>query len=152
MGDKRVPKFLKIISQIESSGGKNFNHPEIKQGLHQGTSGIGRYGLMPNTVNEVINRLRLSGKLTPEIKKLQKLEPNALKEILESNPHIEDKIAEELASRVLARQPDEEMAAYSWTMGHNLTPERIKSEPYQDSDYVKKYNSYKKLVSGDDNE
>ena len=53
---KQVKSFLKNISQIESRGGEDMNHPEIKSGIHKGTKAIGRYGLMPNTVGEVLNR------------------------------------------------------------------------------------------------
>lgn len=146
----RNKRFLKTISQIESSGGKNYNHDLIQKGIHTGHKAIGRYGLMPNTVNEVLNRMRMTGTLTPELKQLQQLDPQTLKATLESNPELEDQIAESLAERVLNRQQDEEKAAYSWHQGHNLTPDAISQKPYQEHDYVKKYNEYKKLM-GDDN-
>lgn len=139
----RVKSFLKNISKVESSGGKDFSHDEMKQGIHAGHRAIGRYGLMPNTVGEVLNRMRINGTLTPELQSLREADPSSLKEILETNPQLEDQIAEELADRVLERQQDENMAAYSWNQGHNLTPDRIAEMPYQDSDYVRKYNAYK---------
>lgn len=144
MSEKKnqIKKFLNNISQIESSGGKNQNHPEIKSGIHQGDKAIGRYGLMPNTVSEVLNRMKSAGTLTPEMEELQKLDSKKLKEKMESNPELQDKVAESLADRVLTRQGDEEKAAYSWHKGHNLNPEKVK-EDYENSDYVKKY---KKLI------
>jgi hypothetical protein len=149
--NERVNRFLKVISQIESSGGKNFQHPEMQQGIHKGHSGIGRYGLMPNTVNEVLNRMRLNGSLNPELANLRKLDPVKLKETLESNPQIEDQIAQSLAERVLTRIPDEEMAAFSWNQGHNMTPDQISQKKYKDHDYVRKYNLYKELTNSQPN-
>lgn len=147
---KQIRSFLKNISKVESSGGKNFNHQEIKTGIHAGHKGMGRYGLMPNTVSEVITRLKRSGRLTPEVEKLKSLDPDTLKSTIETNPHLEDQIAEALAAKVLADQQDEEKAAFSWNQGHNLKPEKIAQTPYKESDYVKKYNAYKKLASSDE--
>jgi len=145
----KIKSFLDTISQIESSGGKNFNHPQMKSGIHAGQSAIGRYGLMPNTVSEVLNRMRLSGSLTPELEQLRNLDPVALKETLEASPELEDEIARSLANKVLSQQNDEEKAAYAWNQGHNLKPDRIAKQPYKESDYVKKYNTLKKMSQGD---
>ena len=143
---KRVKAFLGNISQIESRGGEDTTHPEMKSGIHKGTSAIGRYGLMPNTVSEVLNRMRIGGTLTPELDGLRGLGPEDMKKALETNPALEDQIAESLAGRVLDRQQDEEKAAYSWNQGHNLTPDAISQRPYKDSDYVQKYNAIRKLT------
>lgn len=147
--DDKVAQFLDAISNIESSGGKNFKHPTMESGIHEGETAIGRYGLMPNTVNEVLNRMRMNGTLTDDLSQLKDLDPDTLKQTLESRPDLEHKIAKTLASKVLQKQQDEEKAAFSWNKGHNLTPERINQMPYKDSDYVKKYNTYKKMSKGD---
>jgi hypothetical protein len=147
---QQIRSFLNNISQIESSGGKNFNHSVVKTGIHAEHKAIGRYGLMPNTIAETLNRMRISGTLTPELKELNKLDTQTLKSTLENNPELEDQIAEALASRVLDRQKDEEMAAYSWNQGHNLSPNDITQASYKDHDYVKKYNTYKKLSTGEE--
>ena len=139
----KIKSFLKNISNVESSGGKNFNHDLIQKGMHTGHKAIGRYGLMPNTVNEVLNRMRIKGTLTPELEKLNKLDATTLKSTLEQSPELEDQIAETLAERILERQQDEEKAAYSWHQGHNLTPDKITQQNYLDHDYVKKYNELK---------
>lgn len=147
---KHIQSFLNNISQVESSGGTNFNHPIVNSGIHAGQSAIGRYGLMPNTVNEVLNRMRMNGTLTPELHQLQQLDPVTLKTTLEKNPNLEDQIAGTLANKVLTRQPDDETAAYSWHSGHNLKPEDIEQRNYQNDDYVKKYDMYKKMNQGED--
>jgi hypothetical protein len=154
MGDKKqqIKSFLKNISQVESSGGTNYNHQLIQKGIHKGHKAIGRYGLMPNTVVEVLNRMKMNGTLTPELQQLKGLDADTLKQTLETKPELEDQIAENLADRVLERQQDEDKAAYSWHQGHNLSPDRINQKKYQEHDYVKKYNEYKKGSMGDENE
>jgi hypothetical protein len=154
MSDKKQKRssFLKTIKQIESGNGENYNHNLIQKGIHEGHKAIGGYGLMPNTVSEILNRKRLNHTLTPELDRLNELDPVTLKSVLEENPNLEEQIAEGLADHVLDRQGgDEEKAAYSWLNGHNLTPKAIATKPYKNSDYVKKYNTYKKMIKGDSN-
>lgn len=141
-----VKSFLNRISQIESRGGEDMNHKTINEGIHKGTAAIGRYGLMPNTVNEVLNRMRIRGEMTPELENLKSMDHETMKKSLEANPQLEEMIAEQLAGRVLQRQGDDEKAAYSWHQGHNLTPEAVEEKGYKDDGYVKKYNALKKLT------
>ena len=116
--------------------------------MHKGHRAAGTYGLMPNTVYEVLNRIRRQGPMEAEHSALMDMEPDQVKKYLETNPEMEDDLARNLASRVLERQGDEEKAAYSWFQGHNLTPEDIEKRNYQEHDYVQKYRKYK----GDNNE
>jgi hypothetical protein len=134
MNPERVKreKFLDIISHIESSGGKNFDHPEIKSGIHEGDKAIGRFGLMPNTVKEIIARTGVQRELASE-------PPEQLKQILEQDPQKEYELANQLAKRVLDSQKDLEKAAYSWTFGHNLSPKQVEQRDYLNSDYVQKF-------------
>lgn len=153
-------EFLQRIMQIESSGGKNTNHPEMESGIQAGTSGIGRYGLMPNTVKELINRRRQAGTMTPELQDLDQMAPRDMKAHIEANPDIEDDLAKSLATKVLQKQMgDEDKAAYSWTMGHNLNPDDISTEKMEDQStkggqYVNKFRRIKEQLSqpveGDD--
>lgn len=137
---QKIEQFLRNIAMIESSGGKNFDHAEIDQGMHKGHRAIGSYGLMPNTVKEVINRMRLEGNLNPDLEALQQMEAAQMKEAVEANPAHEKEMAEYLANRVLNRQGGDELkAAYSWERGHNLTPDKIEQRNYKDADYVKKF-------------
>lgn len=144
--DANLQQFLNAISMIESSGGINTDHPEMKSGIHAGDSAIGTYGLMPNTVNETINRMRLAGELSPELKELSKLPEDQMMQQIKSNSDYENKLAEYLGSHVLNKQGgDEEKAAYSWFMGHNMSPEKIDKSDYKNSDYVKKYNKFRNI-------
>ena len=153
MGDdqrQKVEAFLRKIAQIESSGGKNFNHREMESGMHKGHRAIGSYGLMPNTVKEVINRMRLEGNLNPDLEALQQMEAAQMKEAVEANPAHEREMAEYLANRVLNRQGgDDEKAAYSWEQGHNLTPDKIEQRDYKNADYVKKFIKLKNMLQQD---
>lgn len=125
--------FLKTISQLESSGGKNMDYPEVESGIQSGTSAMGQYGLMPNTVKEMINKRRQAGTMTPELQELDGMNPHEMKAHIEANPDLEDQIAKSLALKVLHNQMgDEEKAAYSWTMGDNLSPDDISKEKMND--------------------
>jgi hypothetical protein len=139
---------------IESSGGKNFNHREIESGIHKGHRAAGRYGLMPNTMQEIVNRRIAAG--NDDLKYLLKKSPNQLKKYVESNPEVEGTLARDLGERALERQGgDPEKAAYSWMYGHNLTPDKITERGYEEDPYVQKFRNYSKtknMIGSNDNE
>lgn len=153
MADKKahIQHFLNKISSVESSNGTNMDHPQLQHGIHTGDSAIGRYGLMPNTVMEVLNRMRMNGTMTPELIPLRNMDHNTLKSTLEAHPELEDKIANVLANKVIDNQPNDDMAAYSWHQGHNLTPEKIQQAQYENNDYVKKFKDAKDSNWNDEN-
>lgn len=149
---ERLNRFLDTISMIESSGGKNFDHREIDSGIHEGHRASGRYGLMPNTIKEVINR-KLRDNPENDLKPLLNKGPDELKSFVETNPDVEQRIAGYLGNKVLKQYDnDEEKAAYSWLYGHNLPKESIDKRNYKEDDYVKKYNNYSRLLAGDEDE
>lgn len=140
----KLDHFLNTIAMIESSGGKNFDHAQIQSGMHQGHKAAGTYGLMPNTVYDVLNQMRKEAPLEYEMQQLKEFNPREVKAAIERNPEIERKLAEKLATHVLDKQGgDEEKAAYSWFQGHNLSPESIDNQNYAQHDYVQKYKKYK---------
>lgn len=144
MDKSKIQQFLSAISQIESSGGKNLNHETISGGMHKGTRAIGKYGLMPLTVKDIINRQRMDHSITPEIAALRNMDRDALQEQFIQQPELEENLANYLANYVLDRQQgNESAAAYSWFMGHNTKPEKITSQKLLNSDYVGKYNKFK---------
>jgi hypothetical protein len=131
-----LKEFLRKISMIESSGGKDTNHPVMQSGLHQGMSAIGKYGLMPNTIQEVARRNRKHEQLGY----LANMTPEQIDEEVRKNPILEQLAAEKLAEHVINKQGgDEVKAAYSWNMGHNLSPKKIEQRQYLDNPYVKKF-------------
>lgn len=144
-----IKDFLQKIEQLESSGGKNTEHPVITaDNLQQGTRAIGRYGLMPNTVQEIVNRRRLRGTVSPEMLDVSKMNPDDMKRYIESNPGLESQLAGDLANKVITNQVgDEDKAAYSWINGSNLKPDDIQDEDLNNSNYVQKYRSLKALMN-----
>lgn len=146
MADK-VIDFLNNIRQIESSGGKDTDHPEITEGIQSGTTAYGQYGLMPNTVKEIAKRKVMAGETNPELKSLAKMPPEQINDYLSQNAGMEEVMAQLLAERVLQRQHgDLDKAAYSWNMGHNLTPEQIEQRDYLNNPYVQKFQTLRKMV------
>lgn len=131
--------FLDTISQLESSGGKNFDHPEMQHGIHEGHQAIGRFGLMPNTIKEIVNRSAREGQATEPMRSLASEPPSEIKRTLEADPEMEKYFADQLAKKVLGKQKDQEKAAYSWHQGHNLSPKQIDERDYTNSEYVKRF-------------
>lgn len=142
-----IDKFLQKISQIESSGGKDTDHPTLKYGIHAGDQAIGRYALMPNTVRELVNRRKLQGTSTDQLQQVSEMSSPEMKDYIEQNPDVEDDLAKQLANKVIQRQHgDEDRAAYSWKQGHNLTPDDIPDESLEESPYVQKYRKLKGMM------
>ncbi len=143
-----VQGFLNTIEQIESNGGKNMNHPTMENGIHAGQAAMGRFGLMPNTLQEIAVRAQRDGSLNDQMKNAAAItDPAALKQQIEGNPEVERMFAEQLAKRLLKKFPNEQEAAFSWNQGHNLTPQAVEQRHYQDSDYVKKFNKLRMLLA-----
>jgi hypothetical protein len=131
-----VDEFLRNIGQIESAGGKYTNHSEIKSGIQKGDSAIGTYGLMPNTIDELVSKSK-----DPAINGLADMSSIEKKAYIEKNPAVEKILATQLAQKVLENQGgDAQKAAYAWNQGHNLSSDSIIKRDYQNSDYVQKYN------------
>lgn len=140
-------KFLRTISQLESSGGTNTQHEAMQTGIQAGTTAIGKYGLMPNTVKELINRRQVRGTSTPELQELGQMPPDKMKTYIEANPQLEEELANELATKVITRQQgDPEKAAYSWKMGDNLKPDDISDDDLNNSQYVQKFKRVNEML------
>lgn len=114
-----VQEFLKKIAALESSSGKNMNHPEMKSGMHSGTSAVGEYGLMPVTAKDLDKQY--------DINQLQDLDNTEVQERLKNDPELRQRIAETLASQLLNKVP-QETAAHMWEYGHNKVPSKEKLE------------------------
>jgi hypothetical protein len=142
---KVLDQFMQDTAFLESSGGKNFNHAKINQGIHAGHRAAGTYGFMPNTVQELIRRKEMAGQDIEAFKPIYGSEDAAaVKQFIETNPELEDKLARTLAEKVLKKTNyDPEKAQYMWQYGHNMPQDRV-NELYQDSDRVKKYRQFKK--------
>jgi hypothetical protein len=137
-------KFLDIMKMIESSGGRNFNHSELKGGMHKGHRAIGSYGFMPNTVQEMVKRMRTAGiPISDELRQASRMNPQEMKEYMENNLGLEEELADYMADFVLDRfDGDMEKAAWAWEHGHNTKKDRFESNNYQDSARVSKFRRY----------
>lgn len=143
MDDKKVNNFLQNIGQIESANGKYTNHKQLDHGMHKGTSAYGTYGLMPLTISELAGSSN-----NPEVQALRGMSETEMKAELGKNPALEQALARQLAEKVLNNQQgDEQKAAYAWYNGHNLSPGKIESRDYINSDYVRKYSKLGSLIS-----
>jgi hypothetical protein len=144
-------RFLQTIGQLESSGGQNTNHEMMDSGIQAGTAAIGKYGLMPNTVKELVNRRRIRGTSTPELQQLGEMPPDKMKAYIEANPGLEDQLANELATKVITRQNgDPDRAAYSWKQGDNLKPDEISNEQLDANPYVQKFRRLNQVITNPD--
>lgn len=142
--DEKTRQFLNIISQIESSGGKNVNHKPMTEGLHAGTTAYGEFGITPNTTKDVVNRLNSIDKLSDNTSPIYAMPTEKINDYLKQNPEAEREIASFLARNLLARHKgNDEAAAYSWNMGSSLTPEQITEDKLSTNPYVSKYKQIK---------
>lgn len=142
-GTHHMDRFLWNVKQIESSGGKNTSHKPVKYGRFKGEVAIGKWGLLKPTVDEIVNRMRIKGQLTPEYERLASMDRKYLDSYLKNNPQVELNLARFLADHVVSRQKgDKHRAAYAWLNGHNLFPSDISEDHINNSDYVRKYKKY----------
>lgn len=140
MDPNQLKSFLDKISQIESSRGKNINHPMIRNGIQKGSAAIGQYGLMPNSIQEELNRMKGDNTSTPELDQLKDQPEDDVRAKLADNKDLEQAIAAHLANRISDKQGGNDLAsAYAWNNGSNLSPDRIGSKQLLNSDYVHKF-------------
>lgn len=159
-------EFLDRIAQIESSNNYDAVHPTMNTGMHKDMHAVGRYGLMPLTIAELLQRKQAEIP-TPEApgehevgglyrfinptasSKSQEYRDNAsiAADQLSYEPEAQDNIARGLAKKLLEKTGgDQDKAAYLWTNGHNSPVEKLTPEKLNSSDYVKKFRN---LVSQD---
>lgn len=147
--DAKRRKFLKIMSQIESSGGKNKKHKTMESGLHAGTTAIGSYGLMPSTIDEMTNRMKLEGKLNPRVQELYKedLTPQERADRVSADPELEDLYANKMYDHVNSRfGGDEEKMNHSWQYGQNLKPEKLTPDVLEKSPRTAKFRAISSMI------
>lgn len=144
--DKNIDNFLKAISMNESSGGKNTNHKEMKTGIHAGDAAVGQYGLMPNTIKEMANRMDENHPM----RQYAKMDSDAIGKSIKQNPDHENQIANFMANHLYDKfGGDENKMSYSWFQGHNLTNDHFDTshKDYMNHEYVKKYQKHKGILN-----
>ena len=76
-----------VISQIESSGGKFREHPEVKVGVHAGTKAHSSYGLMPKLMQELAQKKKDFAKTPTGLKILASGSPEEVSNITADKKH-----------------------------------------------------------------
>lgn len=149
MDQAKLEEFLRKISQIESSGGKNKKHRRMTAGIHKGDAAMGEFGIMPKTSDEFIERRKRRNEYGPDDALMQQMSQEERQQFLADNPRVETNLARDIAEHVLRRSGgDEEKAAYMWNMGHNKKASSIDDAALAESPYVKKFKRLKDLLSG----
>lgn len=159
-GKGELDPFLLKISKIESDLGKNMNHKTIDKGIHKGDTAIGRYGLMPNTVDDIISNYNnrqsaLRYKLgrdyaDPELEALKNMSKDEYNQYLLENPQTETRLARYLALMLQHRmQNDPRRMAYGWHQGSSYRKRDISDQSLDDNFYVNRFDSYADLVNSD---
>lgn len=150
MPAERRNKIKEGLRLLESSLGKDTNHPTMKTGTHEGYSAHGAYGLMPITSQEYAKRLlKKTAEDDSRREKLNTLSTFPLspenqsefKQLLTDNPEIEDAIVNKLLDTIERKAgPTEEAAIINWERGQNRaapSEEEIGASPR-----VQKYKEY----------
>lgn len=149
-GTKPEDNFLHNIMQVESSGGTNPNHPLITQGTHKGHKAIGKFALMPLTLQEFSKRHKMAGGTDVDVLSIGKMNPHKISEYLSKKPDLELKFARALARHVIKRHGETPNAAYAWKYGHNQKASDIDPHKRDNDQYIQKFNklSQGKSVQG----
>lgn len=113
--------FKKLISYLESSSGKNTNHPMVNHGPNAGTSAMGEYALMPRTAQDLA---RQNSNKTELDRIVQEADPKSVEEILTSNPGKYKQYIDQLTDKV-SDSPSLEEAATKWKAGQNASDEKV---------------------------
>ena len=156
-GGNQEDQFLHTIQGVESSFGSDTEHPVISGGIHKGDSAIGKYALMPNTIQELARKVsnpstQLGGTLpyklnTDDLKALGGLSKEQLKQTIEADPALQDRLARYLAQDIGLRSSNEQEKAYRWNMGQNIPKGSITPDKLDRSEYVQKFNKLRARLS-----
>ena len=141
-------KFAKLIALLESSGGKNTKHRTIDKGLQTGQTAVGKYGLLPNTMEEMLKRSKMEGTQLPDMQAVDGLPQAEIASKVAKNPDLEEELAFRLYDHISKKTQDPEKMAYMWNTGHNMNPDDI---DVSDSTYVDKFNKQLKADPDRDN-
>ena len=117
---------LRAIAHIESSSGKNINHPIIKKGMHKGHQAAGKYGLMPLTVKDLISK---SPKLKIKYGYLLDIAPEDITVEINRDEYLDKEIATYMWNKLRANRTASG-AAFAWYHGQYASSDNIEQSPY----------------------
>ena len=143
-----LEEFKELTKLLESSGGKNLNHREISSGPNKGQKAIGSWGILPNTVDNMLNRRKNLDKTDIEDELTKELVDNQqqLRQYLMDNPKLEERYTDELRDYVLRGNASPEQAAYRWREGHNIKLKDLPQEKAEKHPYVREFNRLRGLL------
>ena len=106
---------LTSIQQVESSNGKLTDHARIKSGKWEGQKAYGKYGLLPVTIKETIEKNK---DLFRRHGKALSLSPDQMHSYMDNHPYLEDEIAGKHVDRLVnVFGNDIDSSAYAWLNG-----------------------------------
>lgn len=149
--------FLEKIMQLESGGGRFVNHqPADPKSMHFGTTAIGRYGLMPLTISDVVKSSK-----NPEFDELRQyadfsdvsnpvvsnMKQEYLKQYIKQNPMVEDLIAKEIQRKIESNVGNEDLGAVAWHAGSEASKAKLQKILKEKTDRGEKAREYFKRWS-----
>lgn len=148
---------LEAISGLESSFGKDTEHEPVEEGLQSGSTAVGRFGLMPNTIRDVSKKIgnretdlgNAVGPETdlPDVSELQDLSDEEITERIKANPVLENKIARLLyLEGVTKRGNNPDLNAYAWQYGNNIQPDQVDPRVVEQSSRIQRFRKLKSLM------
>ncbi len=122
---------LGAIAQVESGGGRNFNHAMLATGMHRGHRAGGMWGMMPRTAAEQLKLNPGLAKKYPDLVKAAKdIDTNhaTFTDRFNSDPHAASDFAVSLYEHNKKNTDNDEQLAYSWYHGLKGTLNRLKKD------------------------
>ena len=121
MSNNGIRRNFKRINRImESSGTGNIDHRTMDKGMHEGTSAMGEYGLMPVTAQDLVKNSS-----DPLDQIIKNADPSQVEEILKGNPQAYDRLVDKQMDKIVKKTEDPLEAAVLWNSGPNLSPDRV---------------------------
>ena len=138
--DKDKEHHLRVIAQVESSGGKDLDHVPVNTNMHRGTSALGKYGIMPLTIKETIER---HPDLRDKFGHVVGKDLRQVASIAQENPEIVEHVASRFYDKLRRRYGNDiAKIGFSWNQGQNA----LMNDP--DKDYLNHWHT-KKILEAD---
>jgi hypothetical protein len=134
---------LGAIGMVESSGGLNYAHKPMAQGMHNGHVAGGMFGMMPNSAEYALRTNPALAKKYPKLAEAAKDMKNnhhVFTDTFNSDPQTAYDFADALMKRNKGKTKDLSMLIHSWNHGLKGTFDRYKKQgpdAVKNDDYVK---------------
>lgn len=137
-----VENFKKLMGMLESTNRDDVVHRTVATGPQAGTTAIGKYGQMPNTIENLASRNVRDDQATPLDMLLKGATPDQITQIMKDNPAKQQDYASQLSEDVLDKSNnDVPAAAAGWLYGHNLSADQMREKLKKDPEYKDRINS-----------